>query len=226
MEANYNIVMDFAMHQYKLAVSIHVSPLPWTSLPPLFPSSPSRLSQSTSFGCPVSYIKLTVVISFTYVMYMFHCYSLKYSSLSFSHWVQKFVLCVSFAALHIGLLAPSLWIPYICVAAAAAAKLLHSCLTLCDPIDSSPPGSSVPGILQARSGLPLPSPMHACMLSRFSRVWLCVTPFPSLWRQHLFHPRCPQFSFSLPWSSLHVGSVGGEWFAVTRLIPVYFAAQC
>ena len=35
--------------------------------------------------------------------------------------------------------------------AAAAAKLLQSCLTLCDPIDSSPPGSSVPGILQART---------------------------------------------------------------------------
>ena len=34
--------------------------------------------------------------------------------------------------------------------AAAAAKLLQSCPTLCDPIDSSPPGSSVPGILQAR----------------------------------------------------------------------------
>ena len=36
------------------------------------------------------------------------------------------------------------------VAAAAAAKSLQSCLTLCDPIDSSPPGSTVPGILQAR----------------------------------------------------------------------------
>ena len=34
--------------------------------------------------------------------------------------------------------------------AAAAAKSLQSCLTLCDPIDGSPPGSSVPGILQAR----------------------------------------------------------------------------
>ena len=33
---------------------------------------------------------------------------------------------------------------------AAAAKSLQSCPTLCDPIDSSPPGSSVPGILQAR----------------------------------------------------------------------------
>ena len=36
-------------------------------------------------------------------------------------------------------------------AAAAAAKLLQSCRTLCDPIDGSPPGSPVPGILQART---------------------------------------------------------------------------
>ena len=33
----------------------------------------------------------------------------------------------------------------------AAAKLLQLCLTLCDPIDGSPPGSPVPGILQART---------------------------------------------------------------------------
>jgi len=33
---------------------------------------------------------------------------------------------------------------------AAAAKLLQSCPTLCHPTDSSPPGSAVPGILQAR----------------------------------------------------------------------------
>ena len=37
------------------------------------------------------------------------------------------------------------------VAAAAAAKSLQSCLTLCDPIDRSPPGSPFPGILQART---------------------------------------------------------------------------
>ena len=35
-------------------------------------------------------------------------------------------------------------------AAAAAAKSLQSCLTLCNPTDGSPPGSAVPGILQAR----------------------------------------------------------------------------
>ena len=36
-------------------------------------------------------------------------------------------------------------------AAAAAAKLLQSCPTLCNPIDGSPPGPAVPGILQART---------------------------------------------------------------------------
>ena len=36
-------------------------------------------------------------------------------------------------------------------AAAAAAKSLQSCPTLCDPLDGSPPGSPVPGILQART---------------------------------------------------------------------------
>ena len=43
---------------------------------------------------------------------------------------------------------------FLCVillATAATAKLLQSCPTLCDPIDSSPPGSLVPGILQART---------------------------------------------------------------------------
>ena len=39
----------------------------------------------------------------------------------------------------------SLWL------AAAAAKLLQSCPTLCDPIDGSPPGSPIPGILQVRT---------------------------------------------------------------------------
>ena len=47
-------------------------------------------------------------------------------------------------------------------AAAAAAKSLQLCLTLCNPIDSSPPGSPVPGILQARTleWVTISCPMH------------------------------------------------------------------
>ena len=40
---------------------------------------------------------------------------------------------------------------YVAAAAAAAAKLLQSCPTLCDPIDGSPPAYPIPGILQART---------------------------------------------------------------------------
>ena len=43
------------------------------------------------------------------------------------------------------------WEAFTVLAAAAAAKSLHSCPTLCDPRDGSPPGSPVPGILQART---------------------------------------------------------------------------
>ena len=47
-------------------------------------------------------------------------------------------------------------------AAAATAKLLQSCPTLCDPTDGSPPGSPVPGYSRQEhwSGLPFLSPMH------------------------------------------------------------------
>ena len=47
---------------------------------------------------------------------------------------------------------PILWVEATDVdAAAAAAQLLQSCPTLCDPIDGSLPGSAIPGILQART---------------------------------------------------------------------------
>ena len=46
--------------------------------------------------------------------------------------------------------------------AAAAAKSFHSCPTLCDPVDSSPPGSPSLGFSRQKhwSGLPFPTPMH------------------------------------------------------------------
>ena len=53
-------------------------------------------------------------------------------------WNPWYLVCIAFADSG-------------CSAAAAAAKSLHSCPTLCDPIDGSPPGSPVPGILQART---------------------------------------------------------------------------
>ena len=56
-------------------------------------------------------------------------------------------------------------------AASAAAKSLQSCLTLCDPIDGSPPGSPIPGILQARTleWVAISSPMHESEKWEWSR---------------------------------------------------------
>ena len=61
-------------------------------------------------------------------------------------------------------------------AAAAAAKSLQSCPTLCNPIDGSPPGSSVPGIVLAKIlEWDAISFSNACMhANRFSRAQLCV----------------------------------------------------
>ena len=61
------------------------------------------------------------------------------------HVFEKYVL---FGSVSLGYIVETFcYIP----TAAAAAKSLQSCLTLCDPIDGSPTGSAVPGILQART---------------------------------------------------------------------------
>ena len=70
------------------------------------------------------------------------------------------------------------WDWHIHTAAAAAAKLLQSCLTLCDPIDSSPPESPVLGILQART----PEWVAIC----FSNAWKWKVKVKLLSRVRLF----------------------------------------
>ena len=63
----------------------------------------------------------------------------------------------------------------VAAAAATAAKLLQSCPTLCNPIDGSPPGPSVHGILQARTLEWVASSFsNACMHAK--SLQLCPTP--------------------------------------------------
>ena len=67
-------------------------------------------------------------------------------------------------------------------AAAAAAKSLQSCPTLCDPTDGSPPGSPVPGILQARTlewvAISFPSAWKwKVKVKSLNRVQLLATPW-------------------------------------------------
>ena len=77
----------------------------------------------------------------------------------------------------------SLWFH---AAAAAAAKSLQSCPTLCDPIDGSPPGSPVPGILQART-------LEWVAIS-FSNAWKWKNTVKSLSRVRLL---------ATPWTAAH-----------------------
>ena len=68
------------------------------------------------------------------------------------------------------------------IAAAAAAKSLQSCPTLCDPIDSSPPGSPFPSLAFSRqeywSRLPFPSPMHEGEKWKWSRSVMSDSEWP------------------------------------------------
>ena len=99
--------------------------------------------------------------------------------------------------------------------AAAAAKLLHSCLTLCDPIDGSPPAPLSLGFSKQEywSGLPFPSAMHACMLSLFSRVQLCVTPWTAAHQAPLSAEFSRQeYGGGLPFSSLDMNSDTRKYF--------------
>ena len=81
------------------------------------------------------------------------------------------------------------------MAAAAAAKSLQSCPTLCDPIDGSPPGSPVPGILQARTlewvAISFSNALKWKVKGKsLSRVWLLVTPWTAA------HQAPPSMGFS------------------------------
>ena len=90
---------------------------------------------------------------------------------------------------------------------AAAAKSLQSCPTLCDPIDSSPPGSPVPGILQARTlewvAISLSNAWKWKVKGKsFSHVWLLATP----WSVAYQAPPSMGFSRQEYWSGLPLPS--------------------
>ena len=70
--------------------------------------------------------------------------------------------------------------------AAATAKSLQSCPTLCDPIDSSPPGSAIPGILQART--------QEWVAISFSNAWKWKVKVKLLSRAQLI---------ATPWTAAH-----------------------
>ena len=106
---------------------------------------------------------------------------------------------------------PEHWVrtmPELCIISAAAAKSLQSCRTLCDRIDGSPPGSPVPGILQAR-----PLEWVAISFSNASKwkvnvkALIRVRLFTAPWTAAYQAPLSTGFSRQEEWSGLPLSSL-------------------
>ena len=116
--------MVFALRQHESAISIQVSPTPWTPFPPSFLPHSSRLSQSTSFGFgfPVSHIRLPLALRFTYG--------------------NVYVSILFFKLLHFCPVGnTSNWT---CPAGYCCCSVTKPCLTLCEPMGCSTPCLPIP----------------------------------------------------------------------------------
>ena len=125
-------MLVFAIHQHESVIGIHMAPPSWNPLPPPTPSQHSKLSPSTRFEHLASYSKFPLAVYFTY------------GNTYVSRLLSQFIPLSPSPAVSSSLFSMSA--PPLCV----CAKSLQSCPTLCDPVDHSPSGSSVPGHSQAR----------------------------------------------------------------------------
>ena len=105
---------------------------------------------------------------------------------AFSSWSEWRLLFVVVLGLAVAVASPwGAWV--LRCTAAAAAKSLQSCLTLCDPRDGSPPGSTVPGILQARTPEWVAISFSNAWrwknkMKSLSCIWLLATPWTAAYQ--------------------------------------------
>ena len=115
-------------------------------------------------------------------------------------------------------------------AATAAAKSLQSCLTLCDTIDGSPPGSPVPGILQARTlewvDLPRPGirPVSLTLASRFPTTGPPGNPYDKVLRYILYIIFCRSEIYLLISKLLEKG-LWNEWTTMSGRLQFFSLNQ-
>ena len=112
-------------------------------------------------------------------------------------------------------------------AAAAAAKSLQSCLTLCNPTDGSPPGSPVPGIFQARTLEWVPISFSNAWkwkvkVKSLSRVWLLATPWTAAYQA----PLSMGFSRQEYWSGVPLPSPGIPPTSLVIVPLIQSSRQC
>ena len=116
---------------------------------------------------------------------------------------------------------PLWYVTFIRWVAAAAAKLLQSCPTLCDPIDGSPPGSPIPRILQARTlewvAISFSNAWKwKVKVKLLSRVWLFETPWTAAYQP----PPFIGFSRQEYWSRVPLPSPLTEYILIITVHPI------
>ena len=132
----------------------------------------------------------------TIKIYLLHSLKMAFARVNtLWHFLDVYVLTVT--------LFPLIYIKHY-FAAAAAAKLLQSCPTLCDPIDGSPPGSSVPGILQARTRVGCYCLLRCVKLK--VKLLSCVRLLATPWTAAYQAPPSMGFSRQEYWSGLPLPS--------------------
>ena len=145
LEANYFTILYWICHTLTLihhGCTCVPNPDPSSHLPP----HPIPLGHPSATAPSILYHASILNWRFIshMIIYMFQCHSPKSSH------PRPLPQSPKHCSIHLCLFC-CLAYRVIIVAAAAAGKSLQSCLTLCDPIEGSPPGSPIPGILQART---------------------------------------------------------------------------
>ena len=166
------------------------------------------------YPVPVIYVSFTLPIPHSLDCYLYY----------FATWYYSYIISLLFFPLRIFQNCLAIPIPltfhlileYFCLELkrscwdfhAAAAKSLQSCPTLCDPIDGSPPGSPVPGILQARTlewvAISFSNAWKwKVKVKSLSRVWRFTTPWTAAYQA----PPSMGFSRQEYWSGLPLPSL-------------------
>ena len=100
--------------------------------------------------CIYTYMHINIYVFYMYFICILLFYLFYYLGILFNVYTCIYYICTYMYFIHIYIFMHIYTYLYTYMYAAAAAKSLQSCLILCDPMDCTPPGSSVHGILQAR----------------------------------------------------------------------------
>ena len=140
------------------------------------------------------------------------CFSFEPTTHSASH--KHTTFCLVIICVYLSL---SLGIVFLLFRVCMLAWLLQSCLTLCDPMDYSPQGSSVHGILRGGGGVAVPFSRG----SSLSRDWICISCIASRFFTHLGSPCLGQWFSKCGFQSHSIGIPITEDFLEMKILKLW-----